>query len=611
MQESAATLVNLPAAQTRSRANLPRLGGGISWMQAVPLTSRRVNGAPSNAAALVTLVPAPSADADSESLVDGVDDGDDESGMSSLQTRGADEEAAPLLPAAAHGTSSNAHAASGSGRDATVGDLLDAAGYGVYQRRLLAFTGMTQFADAMELILISFLAAEVKCPWALSKGQATALQVAVLVGMGVGAYTIGLISDRRGRRVGTRLSIGVTAVAGILSALAPSYGWLVATRFCVGCGVGAAPAALSLFSELLPSAHRGANLILFFAFFSAGAAVEALVAWAMLSSSYGWRALLLASAVPSVCLLVVSRSLPETPRYLVVSGRPEEAKSLLRRIAVTNGRLANLPPDWDNVNVVVAPRPSTPGAPASSVVEVGGGSVNSLSAPSRGQDTASLSKRGTMDLLCGSPTLQPVTVVLCAMFFLMAALYYSIVLVNNEFVAPAQACGGPQNRTAPVHTSTEFLDIVVTNSAELPGLALAAFLLDRIGRRTTIGGFFVACGAFCAVLLVPGVRSLPTARTALVFCARACALGFNQSLWVFTTELYPTPVRTLGLGVTTSFARVGSVTAPFIVQYAFGASVEYGVFICVCVALVAAALSTQLPSKVTMSDMATTGPAAP
>jgi putative MFS transporter len=75
-------------------------------------------------------------------------------------------------------------------------------------------------------------------------------------------------------------------ICGLLCAFADSLPVLLVLRFLVGVGVGASPAALCLYSEYLPPAKRGSNIILFLFFFSIGAVTEALVAWATLPGEY-------------------------------------------------------------------------------------------------------------------------------------------------------------------------------------------------------------------------------------------------------------------------------------------------------------------------------------
>ena len=226
---------------------------------------------------------------------------------------------------------------------------------GKFQRRLLAFAGTTQLADAMELTMIAFLAGEIKCPWGLSKGDMALLQTLVLIGMGIGSNVTGWVSDRFGRKPATALSIVAAALGGVAAVFSPNFGFLIVCRTIVGCGVGAAPAALTLYTDFLPvpdagvgndsdknREHRGRKLILFFSFFSIGAILESLVAWATLSTpSLGWRGLLAVSAVPSVLLAMGLPWVPESPRWLLDRGDLDQATTILDRVERINSGVAS------------------------------------------------------------------------------------------------------------------------------------------------------------------------------------------------------------------------------------------------------------------------------
>lgn len=169
----------------------------------------------------------------------------------------------------------------------------------------------------------------------------------------------------------------LTAIAGVFvfgvgSAFAPRYEALVVLRACVGYFVGGAiPIASTYFAEFTPTAHRGAVVILANLFFAMGEMVTALVAWcvalrlpasgprptsrcltrparcpgptlrrAFMPKLEGseWRLLLVVCAFPAlIAFLWGVIWLPESPHYLLVSGRREEMEELVSRLAVTNG----------------------------------------------------------------------------------------------------------------------------------------------------------------------------------------------------------------------------------------------------------------------------------
>ena len=432
-----------------------------------------------------------------------------------------------------------------------------------FSARLWFLCGLTQFADACELLLLSFLASEIRCPFHLNTYDITLLQTCVLIGMLLGSNATGILSDKSGRRPAVLLSLICTVVGGLSSTFASNFITILGGRFIVGLGVGSAPVALTLFTDFLPSnletETRGRTLVGFFFFFSLGALFESLVAWATLSTFWHWRALLFVSVLPSVILLFLSLFLlPESPRWLVSNGHSDRALKTLCYVSKVNHQRNLL----SEITILVNDNDR-----------------------SQGKNIMRMKDKGVRinDNRSDDQLSSKTTITLSVLFFLMASLYYSIVLVgtsivnddhyNNSIIILNQTCGGNSNfinnTLSPTHTRGEFISLVVTNSAELPGLWIAYILLDRIGRQKTIQLFFISCGVFCSALLVSTLFSGPCPlwiRTFIVFGARGAALGFNQSLWIYTALFFKTKVRNTGIGFTTSFARIGSLLAPIIVN---------------------------------------------
>jgi len=111
--------------------------------------------------------------------------------------------------------------------------------------------------------------------------------VQVFVGMLVGANVWGWLADLKGRRVGFLYPGLFSCVAGVASAAAPNFTWLLLCRALVGLGLGGVPVAFNLFLEFLPLAGRGQYLVLFETFWAVGAVVEAGLAWAVFEP-LGW-----------------------------------------------------------------------------------------------------------------------------------------------------------------------------------------------------------------------------------------------------------------------------------------------------------------------------------
>jgi MFS family permease len=391
---------------------------------------------------------------------------------------------------------------------------------------------------------------------AFSDADATLLSTVLFAGMFVGAHVNGALSDRHGRRAGVLSALAACAVCGALAGAAPSYPWLLAARFGVGVGVGGSPAAITLYTEVLPHAGRGRRLMLQSVAFTAGAVFVAALAATLLPRA-GWRLFLAAAALPAaVSAALCYCRLPESPRFLLAAGRVPAARVALARAARANG----VPP------------------------------------PPLLHDGASSDPAPSPIIRPWSRLVWPLTAPLSVLFAGMAAVYYGVALlsVTLEEAAARDPCALP----AAAHGA-----ILTENASELAGLAAAALLLDRVGRRATIAAMFLACAAallLLLLLLTLSSSSSPLAgllRAGLLCVVRAAALGFNQSLWVYAAEAYPTALRVHGVGFTSAFARLGSMASPLLAVVLLRRSPAATLAVCAALCAAAAALARRLPPE--------------
>ncbi|KAH3759357.1 organic cation/carnitine transporter 7 [Pelomyxa schiedti] len=484
-------------------------------------------------------------------------------------------------------------------------EALGMAGYGRYQRRLLFIVGFSlcvargrgRGRDACELMLLPWIQHGVECDPSMNvtDKQASSISAMVFLGMLTGAVLSGLISDSIGRRPSLLFSTFLVAVFGLLSAVSTSIVMLDAIRFLVGIGVSGTPAAIALYTEFLPTEFRGQNLVLYLVFFSVGSIFVSLLSWATLPT-LGWRFLLFFSAIPALIMLFISIPLlPESPRFLLV--KPEQrllcswgkrtggraALNSLKTVARVNRRA--LP---SKIEIVLDNRPPL-------------GTKHDCINP-EGDRAAPKGKLYTLQKSCQrllTPPLLCPFLLLCLLFFLMAFLYYGLVLLSVSLIAADSQlplCEG----SSTIHqlSNWDYLQVVISNAAEMPGLMFMYLLLDRIGRRYTISVSFLLSGIVVSILIFPRVSGVT--QCVILFLSRAFALSFNQSLWVYTTEVFPTAIRTTALGVVTSFARLGGVFAPVFLAHVFQeGSAGHGLVLgsCVAVAFTSCIVALLLPSE--------------
>src|SRR5579875_1732677 len=167
---------------------------------------------------------------------------------------------------------------------------------------------------------------------ALTGNESTFLALAIgLIGYAVGSVTVGALADRLGRFRMLIVTILLTAIGSFGDAASQSLAMLVVFRFITGMGVGADLNLVSTYiGELAPARLRGRISVTTFLVGIIGQAVTPFVALALIPSLHnGWRWLFIIGGVIAVIALLARFELPESPRWLALHGRLEEADELV------------------------------------------------------------------------------------------------------------------------------------------------------------------------------------------------------------------------------------------------------------------------------------------
>ncbi|CAI5458066.1 unnamed protein product [Closterium sp. Yama58-4] len=361
-------------------------------------------------------------------------------------------------------------------------------GFGPYQLFLVCYTGLAWLADAMEMILLSFVGPAARCEFGLSAAEESLIASVVFLGVFLGSYVWGLVADAYGRRRGFMATALFTLFAGLLSAWSPTFLTLLVSRCLVGFGIGGASVVFSLCSEFLPSNSRGFWLVFIEFFWTIGSLIEAALAWAVMPSLH-WRMLVLLSATPFALLLLLYPFLPESPRFLLLKGNASAAHIVLEKAARTNGK--RLPPGRlvsaaSGPKLLASPRPSSP--------------------------------------------------------------------------SPAHATSSSPPPSITKHHSSH-------SSSYYP--------------------------VYSSSYLLP-----PTPTTIFLFAARAAIMGSFAVLWAYTPEIYPTEIRSTGLGVANSWARLGGFLCPFVaVGLIEGSQRELAILLFVFIPVFAAVITACFASE--------------
>lgn len=420
--------------------------------------------------------------------------------------------------------------------------------------RLLVGSGIGWALDAMDVGLVSFVVAAL-----VQQGFATAAERPLILsigfaGMAIGAAVGGLLADRLGRRSVFAITLLIFGIATGLTALAWSVAALLVFRFVAGLGLGAElPVASTYMSEFAPRRIRGRVIVLLEAFWAVGWFVQAIVGtYVVPLGPDGWRWALLIGAAPAVYAAVVRFGMPESVRYLLSRGRRDEADRIVASFAAAA---------WTHRDGGEREAASARGAAASHVPAARLGF---------GQRLAAL----------WAPGLRVTTLGLWLVWFFVNFAYYGAFLWIPSILV---ADGYP--------LATSFVFTLIITAAQLPGYLVAAWLIERWGRRATLVVFLLG-SAVSAILFgtVPGEAAIIGFGMALSFFN----LGAWGAVYAISPESYPTAVRATGSGWAAGVGRIASIIVPFIVAPLLAAGGRGPVFAMFTAAFVIAAAAALL-----------------
>jgi putative MFS transporter len=187
---------------------------------------------------------------------------------------------------------------------------------------------MLEFFD---YFLIGFVLAFIIKPWNLTFGQSAIILLSSGIGAILGAFIWGRIADVYGRRkVFIATVINFSLATGVL-AFTPDNGWIFLSvfRFFVGFGVGGLYCVdLPLVQEFVPTRRRGFIGGIVTVFIPLGVMIASVLG-AFLAPAIGWRGLFAVGLLPALFTLVIRAWVPESPHWLLSQGRTEEARRSL------------------------------------------------------------------------------------------------------------------------------------------------------------------------------------------------------------------------------------------------------------------------------------------
>lgn len=112
-------------------------------------------------------------------------------------------------------------------------------------------------------------------------------------------------------------------------------------------------------------------------------------------------------------------------------------------------------------------------------------------------------------------------------------------------------------------TNKDYIDLMITSASEIPAQLIFLLLIDRLGRKLCLSIQYAV--PFVSVIALSFCSSRGTI-IALIFIIRGVAVSIFGTIYLYTAEVFPTNIRSVGLGCCSTIARIGSLTTPLVAQ---------------------------------------------
>ncbi|CAN7743156.1 MFS transporter [Bradyrhizobium sp. LjRoot220] len=409
-----------------------------------------------------------------------------------------------------------------------------------FHTRVVLALGITWILDGLEVTLAGALSGALKESPTLqfSNFDVGLANSAYLAGAVLGAIGFGWLTDRIGRKKLFFITLAVYLTATAATAFSWSVGSYALFRFLTGAGIGGEYTAInSTIQELVPARYRGWTDLVINGSFWIGAAIGAVSAIvlldpALIGPDLGWRLAYLTGAGLGLIVFVMRMWIPESPRWLMIHGRPDEAHAIVDEIEKSARRHVQDQPQPAFPKVRLRMRSHTP------LREV----AHTLFTVYRQRSMVGL-------------------VLMAAQAFFYNAIFFTFALILTDFF------GIPAN-----HVGWYILPFAAGNFL---GPLLLGRLFDTLGRRKMITLTYGVSGVLLALtgyLFSIGVLTAQTQTIAwmvIFFFASPAA----SAAYLTVSETFPLEVRALAIAL---FYAIGTGIGGVIGPALFGALIDTG-----------------------------------
>ncbi len=389
--------------------------------------------------------------------------------------------------------------------------VIDEARFGRSQLSVAVLCTAVAMLDGFDTQSVSFVVPVIAGLWRVPMAAFGAVFAAGLLGLTIGAFLFGPLGDRFGRKVVLLACTSLFGVFTLATALAGSLGALLALRVLAGVGLGGAmPNIIAMTSEYAPRRIRATTVAVMFCGFPLGATLGGFLA-AWMIPRLGWQSVFWVGGVlPALLVPVLALAMPESIRFLVARGHdPARVARILARVD-----------------------PSRPWRPSEDryhlpEVQVGGFSGRHLFTQGRARVTSMLWTAYFSNLL--------------VMYFLV-----------NWLPALFKRAG--------LTMSAAIITAAMLNLGGVFGGVVFGRMIDRMRPYAVLAAAYAFAALCIAAMALAGTDLYVLVPS--VFCAGIGVVGAQIGMNAVSAGVYPTALRSTGVGWALGVGRVGSIIGP-------------------------------------------------
>ncbi|SAK79451.1 major facilitator transporter [Caballeronia fortuita] len=383
---------------------------------------------------------------------------------------------------------------------------------------ILFWCSMLMTFDGYDLVIYGSVLPYLMSDWKISPVLAGIIGSSALFGMMIGALTLGISSDRFGRRRVILICLCVFGAAALTNGFVTNPTEFIICRVLTGVGLGGmVPNIVALMAENSSKSKRNIMITTMLCFFPVGGVIAAF-SGKVVTPEFGWRANFFLAGVPLVTLPILLRYLPESISFLLANKRYDDADKILCKIA----------PSFK-------------------------GTARQLVTSHMDMHEHGVRQLRTVQLFTEGRALN--TLLIWVGFGLCMLMMYGLTTwLPKLMVANGYSLG----------SSLTFL--LTLNIGAILGGLLSGWLADKIGGKYSLILFFLVAAVSIAGL---GYKQNQIVLTILLMLAGATTIGTLGLVHAFAALFYPANVRSTGVGWAAAVGRFGAVAGPAVGGYLF------------------------------------------